>query len=171
LKCELDEWIWPIIIVKYWTSFMTMWFKWLKNIYLRHTSFIVPLKLKFWNLNYGNEIALYEICQFPNRVLKQMVTVLLPKIYSWKKICLSHHMDLHKKFNLCVGITKCQLLNCEAFVIHDLGGWHWHDLDFGVEAHGNHYYLGSQLPHKKCRCHCVIIIIAPFLHLWNVCRT
>ncbi len=70
----------------------------------------MPLKLKFWNLNYGNEIALYEICQFPKRVPKHIVTILLPEKYSWKKICLSHHVDLHKKINLCVSITKCQLL-------------------------------------------------------------
>jgi len=29
------------------------------------------------------------------------------KIYSWKKICLSNHVDLHIKLNLCV--SKCQM--------------------------------------------------------------
>jgi len=35
--------------------------------------------VKVWNLNYGNEIVLYEIHQFPNRVPNQMVIILLLK--------------------------------------------------------------------------------------------
>ncbi len=50
-----------------------------KHIIATIWHFEVPLKLKVWNLNYGNEIVLYEIHQFPNRVPKQMVTILLPK--------------------------------------------------------------------------------------------
>jgi hypothetical protein len=36
-----------------------------------------------WKLEfeYGDEIVLYEIHQFPNRVPKQMVTILLPNKY------------------------------------------------------------------------------------------
>ncbi len=45
------------------------------------TSFKVPLKLKVWNLNYGNEIVLYEIFNTPisKQGPKQMITILLPK--------------------------------------------------------------------------------------------
>jgi hypothetical protein len=35
-----------------------------------------------WNLNYGNEIVLYEIHQFQNRVPNQMVTILLLEKYT-----------------------------------------------------------------------------------------
>ncbi len=31
------------------------------------------------------------------------------KIYSWKKICLGNHVDLHIKLNLYVNIAKCQM--------------------------------------------------------------
>jgi hypothetical protein len=41
-----------------------------KHIIATIWHFEVPLKLKVWNLNYGNEIVLYEIHQFPNRVPK-----------------------------------------------------------------------------------------------------
>jgi hypothetical protein len=57
----------------------------------------VPLEIKVWNLNYGNEIVLYEIHQFRNRVPNQMVIILLPKkyivgrryVYATMWICIS----------------------------------------------------------------------------------
>jgi len=98
----------------------------------------VPLELKVWNLNYGNEIILYEIRQFPNRVPNHMVIILLPK-----EIQLEENMFMppcgfaNKVQPMCKHYKMPNAYDCEALVNCDLGG--------RLITNGRIWMLGSRL--------------------------
>jgi hypothetical protein len=77
-------------------------------------------------MNYGNEIFLHEIHQFPNRVLlKQFVTILLPKtciigknIFTPPSLC----RFAYKVQPMCKYCKMPKAYDCEALMIRDLEG-------------------------------------------------
>jgi hypothetical protein len=69
----------------------------------------MPLEFKVSNLNYRNEIVLYEKTNFEIGPQIKWLHFYYQKKYSWKKIGLCHNVNLHTKFNLYVKIAKCQM--------------------------------------------------------------